>query len=555
MPIVPSYQSQVISSNTPTVRANESAPIETFGGGAGLERSMSAAQGLIKQSNDLFQQQRKEADDAAGMGHFAALAKAKNDLLYNEKTGALARKGADALDINREYLESFDKQATDLEANAGNDQQRMMIRQMKAKMGTELSDNLQKHTFGESEGLKKQMAETALDAAHEDAVMNFQNPGKLDESLKIQEGIAYQVLSQQGVHGELADFKVHEIKSKTYTSVIDRMVSMGNDRGAKTMYDELKSQGQLTSRDDEGLMKTLDVATTRGEAQRTTDEIVSKTSNMGAALAAANDKYKDDIKLRDETRSRIKQAFADRESSERMAQEDAHEKAYSIAEKTRDKTKIPDALWASMSPTQRSNIDAYLKKDDSQGDPAFYEELKLGLANPETRSKYMRMDANDVRHRLSASQFKEFVSDKIGFMKDDPKTKAKLDGFMSDTQTIDQMLGEVNIDPKSERARQFKAKLDRLVIERQESTGKKVNNDELRKLSNTLLIEGITSKGMIWDSKARAFELTNGQEFQDVVVPDTDTEEITVRFKNKFKREPSRQEIVQRYLKGKALGG
>jgi hypothetical protein len=547
MPRVPRYEEQARTQTIGVNQVRDNTTLETFGGGNTAAQVGKSMGEIGDAANDLMVHHDEErAKEAAN-----ELLREKQEALYNPERGAMNRKGKDALGVIDEYGSQFDKKADEIEGTLGNSRQKAMFRSVRQKEKTELDGHLQKHTFQEMEKHEDEVTEQGLELQRNEAGLNFTDPGKVGGAIENQKLYLADYAKKRGKSQEWLDSKIADTTSKTYATVLDRMLTHGDDRNAQAFFDANK--GNIKDADLLARMeKALEEGSLRGEGQRQSMAITQKHGGLGAALAEV-DKIQDP-KLQDETRRRVKERFSERDSAIRYAQERGFESAYAIVEKSRNKDDIPPSLWASLSPTQKKSIDSYLKSDNTVTDRDTYEEIKLGLANPDTRSKYMTMDLNEYRHKISDSDFQEIVKDRAALAKGDKGVKAKLDGFLTDTQTVDAMLGEAGINSKSDSARLFKQKLDAQVMAFQDRTGKKVTNEDLRKIGQGLLVEGVTSKGFLWDSKARAFELEPGQEFEDIAVPDRDAQEIEA-YLRKHKRPVTRENVVKAYLKGKAKSG
>jgi hypothetical protein len=543
--VVPRAQSQVQQQSIGVGRTVQTPDADFFGGG--MEKVGRAigqiGQGLEDNASSADQERTKEA--------YNQLVERKQKAIFDPKEGAMTRKGKNAVGVVEEYGTRFDKEADEIEGSLANERQKRMFKSLRAKERGELSSTLERHTYGEMEKHQDEVTEQGIEVQRNEAALNFQDPAKVRDSLEKQALYVTDYAQKRGKPKEWLDTKLADIQTKTHSAVIDRMLNADNDVGAKAYFDA--NRATITDADELGkIEKALEVGTLRGEGQRQSLDIAGRHGDMRAALADV-DKIKDP-KVQDEVRRRVKERFSEREAAKNYAQEQNFERAFDIVAKERRLDAIPAGMLSQMSPSQRKEIESYLKSDRTVTDRDTYEEIKLGLANPETRVKYLTMDLNTVRSKLSESDFQEIVKDRAKLAQGDKKAAAKFDGFMSDAQTVDTIMGQAGIRPKSDQAKKFKAKLDALVIQRQEATGKKITNDDLRALSSGLLVEGVTSKGFLWDSKAKAFELEPGQTFEDIEVPSKDEAEISAILRQRNKP-LTRENIVKYYLKGKARGG
>ncbi len=540
MPQIPSYQPQVQESVGPQVKVNENAPIEMFGGGAAFRETTNTAQALIKQSSDLFKEQKDQADDAWGMDFYAKAASKKNDLLYNPKSGALGLKGQDALPAGEVYGADYDKYLDGLIDSANNPVQRAQAQKIKGKLSAEFGETLQKHTFQESQVLKVQLSKAAMDAAAEDVKLNFQNPGKLQEGINLQQAIAYKLLDEQGIEGELANQQVHQMTSKTYTSVLDRMLTMGDANGASEMFKDLSAKKALTADDTENFSKTLRVAVLKNDALKASDQILDKHQNETSALAAVKEMFPDDADKQDETRRRVQQAFSDRNAALENQDRSNYRAALNILEKSKGTSELPVQLEAALRGSGKlDDLRKYAKNLQAGIEPPaqssrFFQLQRMMVDQPQ---KFAALNIEQEKPKIASSEVTHFLDRQAAMKsgKGDDVTK----GVRTTKQYIDQRLDSLGINPNPKEGTddakfvdKFWGQVDDEVEEFRSRTGKAPSADDRQKIVDKLSLK-VTRPGQgfnlfsstYWNAEKTISEI----EFADI--PDSQRTSIARQMK------------------------
>lgn len=540
MPQVPagtSEQQIVRRQGGPTARVSSNAPIEAFGGGASTAAVGRAATQLGEQALNIAREEKQKADDVATTEAYTKTVQLRNKLMYDPQQGAMNRKGKDAFGVGEEYGTQFQQAADEIESSLTNDEQRAMYKRIREQELRDLEGNLTRHTFQQAQAYEEETTQASLLTQREDAVMNYQDPAKVQQSLAMQKNLIMAQAQRNGASPEVIEARMKDAESKTHEAVINRMLANGQDMAASEYYKNVKPA--MLGSDATQLERALEEGSLRGQSQRNAIAITTKNGDLSSALAAV-DKIKDQ-KLQDATRERVKQRFSEREQAINYASEQAFRGAYSIAEKTRRKDDIPPDVWASMSPSQKSSIDAYLAKDTIQTDWNDYYNLKTMASSTTLRDKFLTTDLLQYRHKLGDTEFKELVNAQAEAKKGDTKA---LDGFRNDQQIVNDSLAEAGIDPTpksgskdSKTVNQFRRRVDEEVAKRQQATGQKVSNEEMQGIVDGLMIKGITERGFFWDTEKHFFEIEKGVDKQfdfDVkAVPPAERQKIESALKAK----------------------
>jgi hypothetical protein len=512
--IVPRLKSNIQDAATPNAQVRDVSDIAAFGGGQSAAQAASATQGVLKEAGDMVLTQRKQADDLAITQAYEKAVRAKNDLMWNPKDGAYTKKGQDAFAVTSTYKPMYDKTLDEIEGGLANDNQKAMFKGIRSKQSLDFDGDLQRHTFQEVQRFDDETTSSGLKTAQEDAVYNFQTPGKVGESIAQQKALIIAHAQRNGKSGEWVQEKVMDATSQTHTQVIDRMLANGDDRMATTYYNTVKSQ--VTGTDATKLEKALEEGSMRGESQRRSDQIISQYgSNMTNALAEA--RKIDDPKLRDATTERVKSEINLREA----AKDDYVKKIYQQASNTIDKNGTVDAIspgvWSQFSVGEKSALKAYAdhvrEGTKPTTDMSTYYSLKDIAENPATRDKFKQMDLLKLQHKLSPSDLKSFI---------DIQTEAKngktdtLDGWRSDSEIVKGSMEAAGISVKDNKEKYdaFARQVDEQQQIMQQKLGRKLNNQEMQQVVDNLLVKGITSRGFFLDTKKSLYEVKPGEKFE-----------------------------------------
>lgn len=528
MPRIPQLNSNV--KIAPMSGAKVQAQEASFGGGAVVERGFQAATQVAQGVNKFVQEEKSKADDLAVTKAYADAVKAKNDLMYNPNNGAVTRKGQDAFGVMDEYVPEYDKRLNAIENNLHNSDQKMAFEKIKIRQKLDLDGDLQRHLLREHQAFDQETTMNALDVAKEDAIYNYQTPGKVGEAIDIQKAMLITHAQRSGKGAEWLEMNLKKVESDTHRAVIERMLANGEDQKASVYYNTVK--GSFTGKDATTLERVLEEGSLRGNSQRITDSIMARDLNMTQAFEEA--RKIQDPKLRDSVFDRIRSDFALEKAAESQEIEELNRKAYNIVDKTGDYTRIPERDWVRFTGPQRAAIKSYARQKLSGVSPKTDMEIYYGIkdmaADPQTREKFLTMDLMKFRDKLSDADFKSFVKEQTDAKQGKVST---LDGWRTDTQIIKDSLSPI-IDTKTPAGKEKFVQAARMIedqqIAMQQKLGRKLNNKEMQELVDNVKIQGITERGMFsfFDKKKSLFELKRGETFEVPIdeVPDVERNKI-----------------------------
>ena len=507
MPTVPTYSGpQVQQAQAPSLQVEANAPIEAFGGGQLRNQ-------VFEQTISIMQKAKNNADELSVMEAESKLSEVETGLLYDQKTGIHSRTGKDAFSLPKEISEKYNKESAAIMGTLTNDVQKRYFQSRVEQRANDVNRQVQRHVFQQMKKYDDDTTSAYLKNTQAEAINNYQDPERLAAAINNQNNAIIKYGERNGfaADSEVTKMRVQAAESETHKKVIGRILSNGDDMLATKYFEANKD---FLHGDDlvqvEGHVKE---SSYRGESQRKTAEIMNMNLPMNQALEKA--KTIEDPKLQDLAVDRIKQEYHLKD----IARRDYQEKAQINAGNFLDKTKDLDAYikqhpsdWASFDIGTKSRLEAYAA-DKKAGknivtDSATYYDLKTLAATPETREKFLETNLMKYRGQLSDTDFKKMVDIQSGLRKGDDKAKKTLDGFMSNNQVVDSSLIAAGFNMKDkEKSAQVKLSIDKQVADLEERTGKKATNQEIKEITDGLMLEVVTDKGFLWDTKKRAYEL------------------------------------------------
>jgi hypothetical protein len=518
MPTVPVYNRQVQESGTPNIRVNPSAPIDSFGGGQGLNKIQQASDEVFS----IVQNERKKADQLAVLEADAATANLKNKLFYDPKEGAMNKRGKDAFGAVDEYNIKFDEETKKIEEGL-NGNQKAAFRQRLIEHKGDLNNQLQKHVFAESQEFDKQTSEARISVARDEAVLNYQDPFAVGKAIEVQKQTIAEHAQRMGLPEDWAKSKIQDTVSKTHSAIIDRMLANDQDVFAEEYFKTNKDQ---FSADDIARVEShIEIGSVKGKSQRIVDDMMGKHSSMTSAIEEA--RKIDEPKVRDAVVSRIKDEFALKRVAKEEAQKNLFDSAANLIESSKgNKDAIPAGIWAGLSLQDRNAIDNRARQLREGIQPATnwerYNDLKQIASTDTTRDQFLKTNLMVYRPEMADSEFKELVNLQASLRKGEDSEKL-LGGYREASGIVNDTLKAIDIDPTpkegTDEAKQvalFRRDVDRQIIQLQGKTGRKASNEEIQGIVDNLAIKGkVPGSGIfgtnVWADKKFAFELGDNE--------------------------------------------
>lgn len=556
MPTVPRYNpGQVQQQVSPGVRRTGDAPIEAFGGG--VSRVTDAASGVMDVVSKLALKEKEKADDVRVMDAYAQAVKAKNTRQWDPKSGFVTRRGRDAAGVVDEYTPLLQKDLDDIEETLSNSDQKAQFRNVKSRLMTDFNDNLLKHTYGEGEKFAEETHKSVIDANQNDTVLNFSQPGKIEAGIKLQRDTLVDYAEKYGKGAEWLKVNVEKETSTLHTKIVNQMLTVKQDLAAKDYFDAHKDE--FDADDKAKVQAAIREGYTQGEAQRQASALYNpKKENLREALDAARKANKDP-----DVQKAVVDEIKVRHSEAENIRKDNQEKLFRWASNyvSTNKSLPPADKMVQMSLTEQSALKQYVAGNvDTKWE--VYEDLRDMAANPATRDQFLGLElSKQYAKDLNKSELEKLIDLKGMIRQGDEKTLQALEGIQNQNDIVSDTLGALGIQSNSKdeavrkREKLFRRMVDKEVINRQKVTGKKITNEEVSEIAESLAVKenithrllGIPGLDYLWpDSDKPRFEMTPDE------IPAEDKALIEQALKKRG-ISPTPEAYVHYYLKAKRL--
>lgn len=512
-------------------------------------------------------QERERANDAANLEADNRFAVLEQQILYGQNgDGALSRKGKDAFGLPEEVMAAYDQAANEIEKQATTPEQQEHARRTRMNRALNLSSTIQRHVMGERQAWEAGELENGVKNHVNAAVANLDDPRRVALELGDAVGIIKKHGPRAGMSTATVDAAVAGAQTQVHAGVVNGLLARGDDRKAKAYYEEVKGQIQGTSRDE--LEKAIEVGSTRGEAQRQTDQIIL----AGGTEAQMREKARgiEDPKVRDEAMSRIEHEWTVRARQEREAKETALGDAYVIVDRAGSTDAVPAPLWEKV------------VRDGHGGALRSYAKLRAAGVEPETNFSvfygYMQMAVNEPtefaktnlmanRHQLADAELKQLAGLQLSVRQGNAEASAKvLDDFRTANDTIDNSLRLAGIDPrdtingnpnpKAAAITYLRQRTGELTAALQRRTGKKATSTDIQGIAESILSEPVAAAEGFW-SYFNGGQATGTKSITEITigqVPSAARKEIE-RVLSAAGRPINDDAIIGLYIRGQQLEG
>lgn len=523
------------------------------------ERAVDKVQSAVSNLNQTRlayeDEERKKADQIAILEADQKLSALETSMLYDPKTGAMNKRGKDSFSLPDTVLPDFDAKAGEIEQSLTNDYQKLSFRKMLASRRGHVDNQIQRHVSGETKKYDDDVTKNYVANELNAAIENFHDPERIRLSLDRQRGAIMAHADRNGLDSESTKRLIEDTQSKTHKAVIGRIVNSGGIGSAQKYYTEYKHE--LSGEDRIDVDKALKEGLIQRDSQVASDKIYSKHSDdMQAALSKAREIK--DPERRDETVRRLKNLFGDKRASDDESSRVAFETAYNALEANGGNLDaVPKSVYADLEASKKETLkkiaDQMRNGTATKTDINVWYGLQQMAGNSATRDKFKSLNLLEYKASLSESDFQQLAKAQSESKKGNDKL---LDGIETKQSIVNNALSAAGIeyDKKAgseniKKANEFRAMVDKLVIQKQDDLGRKVTNEEVRQITNDLMTEVVTDRGWFWDTKKPLYQVPNEQELfvkiQDI--PQNEIEKIRAAF-SKRGIPVSNDKIVEIYI-------
>ncbi len=151
----------------------------------------------------------------------------------------MTKVGKDAFGVPDEYGKKFNDYADEVEKAMPDPQARDMFKKMRQSQAVELSGMLDRHVSQESENLQDTTFKTLVSTLTDDAVSNYDTPGKVAQNLGLIKKTVADFAAKKGLTGDaspVAEQMFKKTESDLHVGVINRMVAANQYELARSYY-------------------------------------------------------------------------------------------------------------------------------------------------------------------------------------------------------------------------------------------------------------------------------------------------------------------------------
>ncbi len=456
------------------------------------------AQGIDAATGDLAEvQARTRARDARAelLGLETSLVEWETKQIFDPASGAINKKGKDAMGLANQYLPEFDKFVEDNGKGIVDPRVAAAYAELAQGRKLNLGRSLARHEGEQREVYYDTETKAAADAMDARVARDPLNPEVVADAIARKRWSAADYAARKGLGDQASRDLELDAESGTHKAVISGLLGLGKYSDAAKYAASNKDRmnaGDLAAVDGpvrEGMV--------RGESTRLSDELIAKHGAGGAALQAA--KGIEDPDVRKATEANIRQQISDQNALRNQAEEAAADRAWDIVEKTGDWKQVPPDVWMTVpGPTRvaiRNNQDKRTRNvTDADGWRLIYDTRAM-IATPEGRQKFVTDNLYETMFpHMAPGEFASMMQlqEKLRSNKASPDL---WDGFQTSEQIVNSALSGMNINPKpkpktaeSERVTNFRRQVDDGIIRKQTETGHKATTAEIQAIVDELSI-------------------------------------------------------------------
>lgn len=543
---------RVSPAGLPGVRQSSNASPALMGGIA-ADQMQQAGRGVMALGETLNKQAIDAQNEANQIRVNDALNKAVEAKLrrtYDPKEGYSNLRGNDALTrpdgkaLDEEFLEKYNADLSGIEEGLGNDAQKQAFREQAGRMAVQFRAGILQHRDGEYKKYSDSVNKGTVDVAQNQMGLEWGNPEAVNQSRSAIRAAVAEMGKRNGWAGTAIEAATVAELSKGHAAVLAASTDAGKLDYAREYFkqykDELTPEARLT------VQKIIDAGDFEARAQDGADTLWSKhKGDVGAALAEAREKHSG--KDEDAIVQRIKAYDSERVALRERAQKDAADQAWKIYATRGGIGKIPPSVIAAMDGKDLEALRRTAKADAGgtavKTDSSVYYALSIAAAQD---PNFANQDLRLFFDKLAPADRKHFIDlqTKVGKAEDG----AHVVSISEQKTAMTKALGL-----KDTQAGVFHQVADKALFAAQQEKGKKLNQDEVQKVLDKLVLQGEVASGSWYsaDSDKRLFEaVAAGEEgrFQ-AEFSDADRNKMTAALQRQGITNPTKRQVEEMLFK------
>lgn len=261
MPTVPTISGRrVAPQGIPNARIESGVSPKSFG--SDLSRAASTVGSVF---DDIAQDERDKADNAAVQDANNQLNSWENGALFDAQAGAFNRRGKEAFDLPNQVMPTYDEEAKRLEGGLGSERARTVFRSRASDRRAFIERQLNQHEASERNQYYNAQDDASLRSSRGIAANFYNSPERVAAEIRTQES----VIDGNGARNNLPQEQVDEAKratrSGTHTDVVERYLARGEWRRGGTYFEAVRDQ--IGADDATRIESALTVERRRAEAE------------------------------------------------------------------------------------------------------------------------------------------------------------------------------------------------------------------------------------------------------------------------------------------------
>ena len=260
MPKVPVIEQQ--ETLRPLPGSTLDAPLKEAPGKASAEAT--------RQATEMFEEQRRQANELALIDADLATTEAETDMLWNPDNGAMHSRGRDSFGIHGDVEEQYRKRTSEIEMGLASDEQRIAYRKLVSNRWGDIDRQLMRHTGTEMRAYDDETSRQWFIGEQLRVATQYLDPEIVNHSIERQKEMALRYARR---HPELPPEwlknKTQEVESTTHKMVVNQLLINDDDAGANEYYNE--HSGQIIDTNGE-LKNKIKQSVTTGRGRRIADD-------------------------------------------------------------------------------------------------------------------------------------------------------------------------------------------------------------------------------------------------------------------------------------------
>lgn len=536
MPRIPVYQQQVAPADMPGVRLNTNYNADAFGGSVakGIGMVSGALSQGVQDAMAIQEKIQKKKDAIWVQERLAKLAQQYDTYTYGspdgQVAGVLTSRGLAAADAAKAAPEFLDKTISELTAEPPSQDALADFQARALAIKTSASSTIARHTATELNRYHAEAAQGNAQVQMESIAADYnQSPEAIEKMF--QERVAPSVSDAARLTGKPVEEAMRSMKAGLYADVVQQSIASGNTARAESLLarwsDHLSADTRSTLTDKirtETIARdSLDIAT----------GLLDKGMGEQAAKKWVDEKYGDDVRMRDAVWTRYRQE----QSFRKQAQEESKKAQYG---------NLLKGIFTEQDPQKRIDMAMRANPEFFAGALNFAEALNKPPADsPELKEASKRADAvinAELRRMVDAGLIRsesELYSKavdlgvrEISNVSDAANYWQSGGGGLKDSE-VRTMFAEVTGNQAKDKPQLYAAVYSYIEANAPKAEGRQIPPETVRKLMSQALLS--KDGGWFGSDKTLAEHFRTGGTLEDfgVNIPDAERETIVAELKRR----------------------